>query len=202
LNSDCEPVDEYWLKRLIDAMDDPAVGAAFGRQMPRPGCFSWFERDTEATFGDGKEQAKWRHCFSMANSILRREAWEAEPFNEKIAYSEDVELTLRIKNRGFEIRYVPESRVLHSHNYTWKQYYKRQFGEGKAEAAIWEWSRFQRSWLRYSALPYLRQIGRDFSYCVPKGRAGDAVKAIYVRTAQLLGRRKGFLAGLREGQGR
>lgn len=198
LNSDCESVDEFWLERLIEAMDDPKVGAAFGRQMPRPGCYSWFERDTEATFGDGKEQAKWRHCFSMASSILRRTAWEQEQFSEAISYSEDVELTMRLKERGWEIRYAPESRVMHSHNYTWKQYYKRQFGEGKAEAVMMKWSPFQRSWLRYSMLPYVRQIGRDLAYCGRKGRVGDGIKSIFVRTAQLFGRRKGFLEGLRE----
>jgi len=202
LNSDCEPVNEFWLQRLIDAMDDPKVGAAFGRQMPRPGCFSWFERDTEATFGDGKEQAKWRHCFSMASSVLRRSAWELEPFDEDLVYSEDVELTLRLKNRGFEIRYAPEAQVLHSHNYTWRQYYKRQYGEGKAEAAIMKWSPFQKSWFRYSLFPYIRQVGRDIKYCGSKRRFGDGLKSIFVRTAQLLGRRKGFLDGLREVSGR
>jgi len=199
LNSDCEPLDSLWLERLVQAMDDPSAAAGFGRQMPRPDCLPWFARDTESTFGDGRDQAKWRHCFSMASSIVRRSVWESSPFDEKIQYSEDVEWTYRARQAGHAIVYAPESRVYHSHNYDWGQYYRRQFGEGKADAAIFDWDAISRSWLRYSLLPYGKQVARDIIYCLKHGQPLRAFQCPYVRTAQLLGRRKGFLEALSKG---
>lgn len=198
LNSDCEPRDEYWLAELIAVMEDPQAAAGFGRQEPRPDCLPWFARDTENTFGDGKQQAKWRHCFSMASSIVRRDVWEQMPFDEEIPYSEDIEWTWRAKQAGYHIPYAPDSRVYHSHNYTWHQYYRRQFGEGKAEAQIFEWDFFATSWLRYSFLPYVRQVAGDVKYCLRLGKPLEALKCPYVRTAQLLGRRKGFSEAYRK----
>lgn len=63
LNSDCEPLDEHWLTRLLEAMEGANVSAAFGRQLPRPGCLPWFERDTEMIFGDGVEHANGGTAF-------------------------------------------------------------------------------------------------------------------------------------------
>jgi len=198
LNSDCEPLDENWLRPLADLMKDPSVAAGFGRQMPRPDCVPWFARDTESTFGDGKDQAKWRHCFSMASSIVRRSVWQEMPFDENVRYSEDIEWTYRARKAGYEIRYAPDSRVYHSHNYTWHEYYRRQYGEGRAEAGFFEWGAVARSWPRYSLLPYLKQVARDAIYCARTGQPLKAFACPYVRTAQLLGRRKGFLEGLAE----
>ena len=74
LNADCVPADALWLTRLVDAFDDPTVGAAFSRQRPRTDCDPFQARDTEATYGDGALQARWKHCFSMAASAIRRSA--------------------------------------------------------------------------------------------------------------------------------
>jgi len=39
----------------------------------------------------------------------------------------------------YQIAYCPESVVMHSHNYTSKEAYKRSFGEAKALAAVLDW---------------------------------------------------------------
>ena len=67
LNADCPPCDENWLENLLKPFEEPSVAAVFGRQNPRPDCFPPLTRDTEETFGDGKRQARWRQCFSMAS---------------------------------------------------------------------------------------------------------------------------------------
>lgn len=133
----------------------------------------------------------------MASSMLRRSAWEQISFSEEISYSEDVDITYRMRKAGFEIKYAPESKVYHSHNYTWEEYFRRQRGEGKADAEIFEWDLVSRSWLRYSGLPYARQVLRDIVYCFRTGRPAYAFRVPHIRTAQLLGRRKGFLEGMK-----
>jgi rhamnosyltransferase len=119
-------------------------------------------------------------------------------FDEHIQYSEDIEWTWRARQRGYWIRYVPESVVMHSHNYSLRSYYKRHYGEGKAEAVIFDWSPWQMSFLRYSMFPYARQVVSDWRYCLRRFALGAAACSPVLRMAQLLGRRAGFAAGLKE----
>ncbi len=202
LNSDCTPQHETWLRRLLAGFTDERVAAVFGRQIPRPDCHPLYAKDTEQTYGDGTRQQRWRHCFSMAASAIRRSVWEAMPFDEHLQYSEDIEWTWRARQRGYTIRYVPDAVVMHSHNYTWRQFYQRHYGEGKAEALIFDWSPWERSFLRYSLLPYVRQVLSDGVYCLARGHLSAALYSPILRLAQLLGRRAGFREGWKERQGR
>lgn len=195
LNSDCTPVDEHWLAELVNGFADPKVAAVFGRQSPRPDCKPLFAKDTDDTFGDGSRQQYWRHCFSMASSAIRRSVWETLPFRTDIQYSEDIDWTWRIRQLGWTISYRKDSRVLHSHNYTVREFSKRHFGEGKAEATIFDWSRWDRSLLRYSLLPYLRQVKSDLVYAIKTKNLSIVFQSPLLRGAQMVGRRKGFKAG-------
>jgi rhamnosyltransferase len=198
VNSDCTPQNDGMLASLVSGFREQKVAAVFGRQAPRPDCRPLMAKDTEDTYGDGSRQRFWRHCFSMAVSAIRRSVWEHMPFREDIQYSEDIDWTWRARRQGYEIRYVPEAIVMHSHNYTLRQFYKRQFGEGRAEARIFEWSPWERSLVRYSLLPYLRQVAGDWKYCLTRRRLGEAFYAPVLRMAQLAGRRQGFTSGWRE----
>jgi rhamnosyltransferase len=198
LNSDCTPQDDFMLDALLAGFANEKVAAVFGRQMPRPGCRPLMVKDTEDTYGDGSRQRFWRHCFSMAVSAIRRSVWERMPFKEDLQYSEDIDWTWRARGCGYEIRYVAGARVFHSHNYTLRQFYKRHFGEGRAEAHIFEWSPWERSLVRYSLLPYLRQVASDWKYCAANLQAGEALYSPVLRMAQLAGRRRGFSSSWRE----
>jgi rhamnosyltransferase len=195
LNSDCIPLHPQWLSRLLAGFDSDDIVAVFGRQEPRPDCTPLLSKDTEDTFGDGRRQAHWRHCFSMATSALRRTAWERMPFDEHLRYSEDIDWTWRARQAGGRIRYVADSRVEHSHNYTLSQFYRRHRGEGEAEARIFEWSGWDASWVRYSFLPFLRQMLGDFKYAVRERKPTLALQSPALRLAQMLGRRAGFQKG-------
>ncbi len=198
LNSDCIPQHPEWIEKLLEGFTHPTVAAVFGRQIPQTNCQPIFAKDTEDTFGDGARQKYWRHCFSMASSAIRRSVWEKMGFSEILRYSEDIDWTWRVRQAGYEIRYVPDSVIMHSHNYTLKQWHKRQFGEGKADALIFDWDSWQASFLRYSLLPYGQQVLSDWKYSLRTGRLVDVLYAPVLRMAQLLGRRKGLLEGLKD----
>ncbi len=199
LNSDCTPLDNQWLASLLAAFSDASVAAVFGRQVPRPDCKPLFVKDTEDTFGNGQRQQYWRHCFSMASSAIRRSVWDGQPFREDITYSEDIDWTWRARQRGHVIRYAKDSQVYHSHNYTLAQFAKRHRGEGRAEARIFTWSAWDRSLLRYSILPFLRQVKSDYGYAFQTGRPSLLIQSPLLRVAQMVGRRKGFRQGWAEG---
>ena len=198
LNADCTPQGETWLAALLGGFDSDQVAAVFGRQVPRNGCRPLHARDVELTFGDGARQASWRHCFSMASSAIRRSAWQEMMFSEELQYSEDIDWTWRARQRGWVVRYVPEAAAAHSENYSLGKFYRRHYGEGKAESRIFDWSPWQRNVLRYSLLPYARQVCGDWRYCLRRLAIGSAAYSPVLRFAQLLGRRAGFRAGWRE----
>lgn len=195
LNSDCTPADTGWLRRLIAPFDEPDVAAVFGRQMPRPECAHLFQKDTDDAYGDGRRQRAWRHCFSMASSAIRRSVWRAAPFDESLKYSEDVDWSYRAAQAGHRVLYQPESRVSHCHDYTLAQAYRRQRGEGEAEARIFSWSTWRASLVRYSLMPLARRLASDLAWCARRGHWRAALHAPVLRLAETLGRRAGFNAG-------
>ena len=201
INSDCTPQNSKWLSELLAGFKDEQVAAVFGRQVPRPDCKILFAKDTEDTYGDGSRQKYWRHCFSMASSAIRRSVWEKMKFDERLQYSEDIDWTWRARQQGYSIGYVPESIVMHSHNYSLRVFHKRHYGEGKAEAIIFDWPSWQKSLLRYSLLPCARQVLSDWKYCLPRFALGGVLYSPMLRMAQAFGRRTGFKAGLRKIKG-
>lgn len=197
VNSDCVPQNDQWLGALLEPFSDPQVSAVFGRQTPRPECWPLFAKDTEDTFGDGSRQRFWKHCFSMATSAVRRSVWEKTPFREDIQYSEDVDWTWRIRQAGHAIKYAQHSIAMHSHNYTLKQFRKRQFGEGKADAQIFDWTPWESTLLRYSVMPFVRQVIADVRFGLRTGKLSTIVHTLPLRFIQMVGRRQGFIEGLK-----
>jgi rhamnosyltransferase len=196
LNADATPQGPDWLGPLVRALDDPQVAAVFGRQIPRRDCTAAFARDYERCFGDKRESAEWDHFFSMVSSGLRREAWGRRGFRETMQYSEDDEYTRWCRAEGYRIVYCPNSVVMHSHNYTPRQAYKRSFGEAWALAHVWRGSP-QDFTLRRSALGWLRDVWGDLRYCRQTARLNQWWQTLGIRWQQRLGRLHGFQAGWR-----
>src|SRR6476469_3665670 len=104
------------------------------------GCGHWCWRCRiqrwRRCFGANRESTRWDHFFSMVSSGLRKDIWSRRGFLEKMQYSEDDEYTRWCRAQGYKVVYCPESVVIHSHNYTPVQAYKRSYGEGRALAAV------------------------------------------------------------------
>lgn len=196
LNADATPQGPQWLRPLVYSLFSPQVAAVFGRQVPRPGCRAVYAADYERCFGRNRESARWDHFFSMVSSGVRKDVWARRAFHEGMQYSEDDEYTRWCRAQGYQVAYVPESCVMHSHNYTPDQAWKRSFGEGRARAAVWEGSdpnhfNFSRTVL----LGWLNDLRRDLWYCVRTGRLHELPHAGLIRWRQ----RRALLAGFHDG---
>jgi rhamnosyltransferase len=130
LNSDCVPVNTYWLENLVKPFDDPAVGAVFSRQIAGEHSLPIIRIDTERAFGDGEEHKKWEHFFSMASSAIRKSVWMNEHFDESMLISEDMEWSYRIRRKGHTVLYAKDSIVEHHHDYSIRDLYHRHVKEG------------------------------------------------------------------------
>ena len=195
LNADATPQGADWLGPLVRALDEPKVAAVFGRQIPRPDCAAAFAHDYERCFGERRESARWDHFFSMVSSGLRREAWARRGFRETLQYSEDDEYTRWCRAEGYLIGYCPDSVVMHSHNYSPRQAYKRSFGEAWARADSWRGSAQDFNVRRSLLLGWLRDAWGDLRYFRRMGRLNQWPQTLGIRWQQRLGRLHGFRAG-------
>jgi rhamnosyltransferase len=195
LNADATPEGTKWLTPLVCALKSPNTGAVFGRQVPRPGCWAVYAHDYERCFGNKRESARWAHFFSMVSSGLRKDIWSRRGFREDLQYSEDDEYTRWCCAEGYRVVYCPESVVVHSHNYTPDQAYKRSFGEAKALAAVWPGSLDDFGWRQTVCLGWMNDLRRDLGFCLRTARMAEWPQAARIRWQQ----RRAKLAGFREG---
>jgi rhamnosyltransferase len=195
LNADATPQGRNWLRPLVAALEDPGTAAVFGRQIPRPDCAAVFAHDYARCFGEPRESARWEHFFSMVSSGLRKDVWARRGFLESMQYSEDDEYTRWCRSEGYHVVYCPESVVMHSHNYTPRQAYKRGFGEAWALAAVWTGDPAEVTRPVRVLAGWLQDARRDFRYCRRTGRLKEWPHALRIRWEQRIARRDGFRAG-------
>jgi rhamnosyltransferase len=195
LNADATPQGPRWLAPLVRALQDANTAAAFGRQIPRPDCDAVYACDYERCFGLKREAAHWEHFFSMVSSGIRKDIWSRRGFLEKLQYAEDDEYTRWCKSLGYRVAYVPESVVMHSHNYSPSQAYCRSYGDARALAASWKGRPSQFNLPRTVLLGWLSDLRHDALFCARQGRWTELAHAAQIRWHQ----RRGKLAGFRDG---
>lgn len=133
-NADAIPLNGDWLENLTEPLRNGTADAVYANQLPRPDAQYLVRKDNERAFGDGSVAAHWKFFFSLASSAAFRDDLLKNPFNETFRYSEDVEWAHR---RPIRIRYAANALVEHSHNYTLPELARRFYGEGFADARIY-----------------------------------------------------------------
>lgn len=192
-NSDVVPLDPFALERLLAPFADLAVVATFARQVPRPEAHTWVRRDYALSFPVRGEAPSWMP-YSLPFAAMRRSAWREHAFYADAWGSEDTEWGHWARAHGRAVRYVPDSVVMHSHNYTLRQLYGRRFIEGEADAFIYGGSES----VPQRALRTLRSIASDV---VAHVRARDAV-GLAMAPARRVVYQWAYYQGHRHGEGR
>ncbi len=187
VNADCIPLGMHELDTLVGPLlDDSRVVATYARQVPRPGADPLVAIEYARAFGDAAPAIRRGRFFSMAASAIRRSAWDALPFDASLRYSEDVDWTTRIAalggGSGGEIRYVPDARFEHSHDYDVLGQFSRRRGEGKADAEI-----------HRLGPPTLLDVLRPLGGAILRDAGANVLgaRAVVTRVAQALGYYRG-----------
>ncbi|MDB6025996.1 MAG: hypothetical protein JWM68_2219 [Verrucomicrobiales bacterium] len=198
LNADATPQGDNWLRPLAEGLLDKTAAAVFGTQIPRPDCQAVFACDYARCFGPQRESRTWDHFFSMVSSGLRKDIWAQRGFLDKLQYAEDDEYTRWAKSRGYKVVYVPDSVVMHSHNYTPAQAYKRSFGDARALAASWQENPNYFNWWRTLILGWASDFRHDMRFCARQKRLGELFHAGRIRWHQRRGKLDGFKRGWKD----
>lgn len=123
------PVQKDYFTLMAAPFGDPEVAATFGRDIPWPEACPSQARDILNHFPDTPMDGS---KFSNANAAVRRRMWEAFHFDEALPASEDLFWARQVLERGYEIRYVPQATVYHSHTSSPRYIFRRYLNERRA----------------------------------------------------------------------
>lgn len=144
LTQDAVPADPAALEHLLAPLAEERVAAAYGRQLPGPGAtsfarhlraFNYPAQSAVRCYRD-RERYGFKTAF-LSNSFAayRRDLLAAAGyFAEGLLFGEDTFTVAKLLRRGYCVAYAAEARVLHSHNYTLGQEFRRYFDIGVAHA--------------------------------------------------------------------
>lgn len=125
---------------LCSAFDDPLVGAAYGRQLPRPHAkamerharfFNYPAQSDRRTFEHRKSLGLKAAFLSNSFAAYRRSAMDAiGGFPTNVIVSEDLIAGAQMLMAGWTLAYVAEATVIHSHAFSLKLEFARYFDIG------------------------------------------------------------------------
>jgi rhamnosyltransferase len=132
------------LTKLLAGFEDSSVGVAFGRQLPRrqAGPIETHSRLFNYPAKSAKRSLESRVEFGfksifVSNSFAayRRHALDSVGgFPDNIILGEDTITAARLMLAGWKIAYVAEAQVCHSHEYSWRDEFRRYFDTGVLHA--------------------------------------------------------------------
>lgn len=144
LTQDAVPVDEMLVERLAAALEDEKVAAAYARQLPKPDCglieaytrtFNYPEQSRVKTKEDLDALGIKTYFCSNVCCMYRRDIYEElGGFVRHAIFNEDMLFAAKAIKLNYKIAYVAQACVLHSHNYTCKQQFQRNFDLGVSQA--------------------------------------------------------------------
>ena len=176
LTQDALPYDRNTIKNIVRPfLENTAVGAVYGRQVPYPGespfaahsrYFIYPENSFLRTYEDRHKYRIKTAFLSNAFSAYRRKAMEKTGFfKSDLISTEDTYAGARILLEGYILAYASDAVVLHSHNYTVLQEFKRYFDIGVFHSReSWIVEKFGSA--GGEGLSYLRS---EFSYLLKTG---------------------------------
>lgn len=142
LVQDAVPAKSDLIERLMAPLaDDSGVAAVFARQEARADANPVERFYLDSTYsekrqvrepvaeGDGGPRIR-SIFFSNVCSAVRREVWQAIPFDETLIMSEDQLWARQALAAGHRIVYEPAALVEHSHNYRLGELFRRNFDSG------------------------------------------------------------------------
>jgi len=132
------------IELLLRAFDDPAIAAAFGRQLPRPDASPieaharLFNYPTVSSIRSLSDRSRFGlKTIFLSNSFAayRRSVLASlGGFPSGVHFGEDTLMAARLLLDGWKIAYVADATVYHSHSYTPLQDFRRNFDIGVAHA--------------------------------------------------------------------
>ena len=193
------PMHELWIASLAAPFgtDVAASGLALTYGMQRGHAVTKRSEHTDFSrhFGDKARRQRGREYFcNNANSLIRRDLWAQHQFDPRLPGLEDMAWAKHWMDRGLEVEYVPTAGILHIHEESWPQIYRRF----QRETVAARMSNIPVPGPVALAVAEARGLGRDVIDAVRDGRLaeiGQAARYRYWKTRGTLDGRNTPLEG-------
>lgn len=144
MTQDAVPADRNLTVRLMEAMSDSDVAVAYARQLPRKDC-NLLERYIRAFNYPAKSMVKQKedlrrlgiktYFCSDVCALYRKELYVRQGgFEKRVIFNEDMLYAAKSIQNGYKIVYAADAKVIHSHNYTNRQQFRRSFDLAVSQA--------------------------------------------------------------------
>lgn len=197
MTMDAIPKDNYLVEKLLSGFrraDNIAV--SYARQLPKKDCnrieqitreFNYPAQSRVQTADDIKELGIKAYfcsdvCAMYDTSIYR----SLGGFKAPAIFNEDMVYAAGALDAGYAVSYCADALVYHSHNYTGRQYYRRNFDLGVSQADHPEI--FERFNVKGTGMQLVR---KSLAQICRSGTPADIIRLVYYSGMKYLGFRKG-----------
>ena len=142
MTQDALPMDYTLLSNLTAPLHLPDIAATFGRHVPRADAsllevfarqFNYPDKESSKGISDIKKYGIKAFFFSNVCSAIKKELFlKAGMFPEGIRANEDMLMAAKLILNGYKVTYVPDAMVIHSHNYSLLQQFRRYYNIGSS----------------------------------------------------------------------
>ena len=145
MTQDAVPADRNLIGNLIRPLQaNSKVGAAYARQLAREDC-AYLEKYTRRFNYPETSSIKWEKdtdtygiktyfCSNVCAAYKKSIYEEIGGFVKKAIFNEDMIYAGTMAKRGYGIAYAADACVIHSHNYSCRQQFHRNFDLGVSQA--------------------------------------------------------------------
>lgn len=197
MTMDAIPKDNYLVEKLLSGFrraDNIAV--SYARQLPKKDCnrieqitreFNYPAQSRIQTSDDIKELGIKAYfcsdvCAMYDTSIYR----SLGGFKAPAIFNEDMVYAAGALDAGYAVSYCADALVYHSHNYTGRQYYRRNFDLGVSQADHPEI--FERFNVKGTGMQLVR---KSLAQICRRGTPADIIRLVYYSGMKYLGFKKG-----------
>ncbi len=196
MTQDAEPADEYLLENLLRPLEKGKAAVSYARQLPKADCnpIECYTRDFNypgESVIKGEEDVKrlgikTYFCSDVCAAYNRQIFTDLGGFINRTIFNEDMIYAAKAAKAGLKIAYCADARVYHSHNYSAKEQFHRNFDLGVSQAEHPE---------VFEGLPSegegIRMVKQTMAYLWNSGYKGMVFALMWKSAAKWLGFRLG-----------
>jgi rhamnosyltransferase len=200
MTQDALPLDHTLFRTLTAPLQTADIAATFGRQIPKTDAspleifvrqFNYPDKGMVKGLGDVKQYGIKTFFLSNVCSAFKREAFmSVGMFPDNITANEDMLIAAKLLMNGYRVAYVPEAQVIHSHNLSLSEQFRRYFNIGS--------SLKKNSWIRKYAQPEgegMKHVLQQVSFVVKRHEYRWIPYIFLESMTKYLGYRIGLFAG-------
>jgi len=136
VSAHCYPQNEEWLNNLIEPFEDPSIALVYGRQIGNE-ITKYSEQQIFAKWFSKEDGGVQTSLFcNNANAAIKKEVWYQNKFNESLTGLEDIDWAKYAISKDYLLYYAADAVVIHVHNETCTQIYRRYKREAIAMCSV------------------------------------------------------------------